>query len=460
MAFTTLGRLGEIATAIAHHGLLTYIGTNLGNLYSMVNTTGVFTLLDSVGEKIVSMTIEHPTIYLSTNKGNVYSYAITVSGDKAESQSIGSQANTAGSGVPVSTTYPGSFRVFSDDAGLNIADSVRGIQSRFLLTVDHSAGTIRAMQGQLKLATGVDVTTGVYTALQGYVEMVGTHICKTGAYFSAIDASVEIGTSLTVDSGGSFYGLHVETTGAGTITNNGLCAGIGITKAVGAPSWPYGIYIVPGSATAGLVMGQKSSSAALGHPIGVANSGDTAGDKAIAIFADDANAVLASDAQGINSRCLILAAQTGTYGMTALRGHLRIVASVTPSASKGFYGTESYVEASGTYTIGNGSALAILAAAGASVELGGTPTIAANAVVCGLHISGKTLPASPTGEAVGILFQALSQGYEHAFGFTGVGTTDGNGLVVQSGGTNTYTHKIKVWISGVGTKYIGVGDIA
>jgi hypothetical protein len=145
--------------------------------------------------------------------------------------------------------------------------------------------------------------------------------------------------------------------------------------------------------------------------------------------------------------------------MNALRGHLRVVASITPSVSKAFSATVGYVECSGTYTIGGGGILTILAAMDAAVETGGTPTIAANAVVCGIHITGKELPAAPTGEAVGILFQALAQGFEHTFGFTGVGATDGNGLVAQSGGSVTITHKIAVWISGVGTRYIAVGTI-
>lgn len=168
---------------------------------------------------------------------------------------VGSQANTAGSGVAVTTTNGGAARIFSDDGGANIGDSVRGAQSRFLLTVDQSAGTIRALQGQLKMLNGVDVTTGIYTALQGYVEMAQTHSVKTGATFSCVDASWEIGTAVTVDSGGEAFGIHVETTGAGTITNNGTCAAIGITKASGAASWPVGINIANSAATTGIAVG-------------------------------------------------------------------------------------------------------------------------------------------------------------------------------------------------------------
>lgn len=155
---------------------------------------------------------------------------------------IGTQANTAGSGHPLTASDARTICAFNDDGGANIGDSVRGIQSRMLLTVDQSGGTIRALQGQLKVVDTFGVGTGIYTAVQGYVELAGTHAIGTGATASCFDASTEIGTALTVDSGAEYFGIHVETTGAGTITNNGTCAGIGITKAVGAASWPYAIY--------------------------------------------------------------------------------------------------------------------------------------------------------------------------------------------------------------------------
>jgi len=149
---------------------------------------------------------------------------------------LGAQANTAGSGVPISSTETAGLALYCDDAGANIGTS--GMQSRFLLTTDATGSTVRALQGQLKLTNGTDVGTGIYTANQGYVELMGTHSANSGATFSCFDASLEIGTALTVASGGEFYGVHVETTGSGTITNNGTCAAIGITGASGAAAWP------------------------------------------------------------------------------------------------------------------------------------------------------------------------------------------------------------------------------
>ncbi len=167
-----------------------------------------------------------------------------------------------GSGSPLASGTTSIHAVYADDAGANIGTSVRAILARTLLTVDQSGGSIRSVMGQLKLATGVDVTTGIYTGVQGYLELVGATSAQTGATFSCFDASAELGGVLTVDSGGEFCGLHVETTGTGTIVNNGICAGVLIDKASGAASWPDGILMDGPSVIIGMRVGKFAGSAA------------------------------------------------------------------------------------------------------------------------------------------------------------------------------------------------------
>ncbi len=205
----------------------------------------------------------------------------------------GSQANTAGSGIAISSSVTGALKSFSDDAGASIASSVRGMQSRFLLTVDQDGGTIRALQGQLKVLDGVDFSTGVYTAVQGYVELAGDHSVESAGNFSCFDASLEIaaGKTLTVDSGAFAAGLKVETTGTGSITNNGTCAGILIKNASGAPNWPVAIQINGGfergidfgSAT----VGTTTDGVLMRAGTGIGTSGlafATAGQRAFALY--------------------------------------------------------------------------------------------------------------------------------------------------------------------------------
>jgi len=254
---------------------------------------------------------------------------------------------TAGSGYPLATATPGALKVYSDDAGASIADSVRGVLSRTLLTVDQAGASIRALMGQLKLKTGADVQTGIYTGVQGYVEMAGTHSAKTGSTLSCVDASAEIGTALTVDSGGEFFGVHVETTGAGTITNSGTCAAIGVTKASGAASWPVGLYLsgcVRGISFDGVVppaaagnYGQTLDCTWLAIDPG---SGGSFGAKLMFSNTDTSGYVL----YGLGLRSRSAAASAISVG-------LNVSASSAVAASGQLMGGQFYLQNSGAYTI-------------------------------------------------------------------------------------------------------------
>ena len=190
---------------------------------------------------------------LYVNEGSVTSceFNAVTTGGPEDVLTVGEFASLeAGSGIPLSSSQTAAAVVYGDDNGLAITANVYNLRTRLLLTLDQSATSIRALMAQLKLADDVDVATGIYTANQGYLELAGTHIASAGSTLSCIDASLEIGTALTVAENGEACGLHVETTGSGTITNNGTCAGILIDSAGGAAVWPVGISIA--SCTTGI----------------------------------------------------------------------------------------------------------------------------------------------------------------------------------------------------------------
>jgi len=168
-------------------------------------------------------------------------------------QAFGSKANVSGSGIPIPSTDDwGALRVFTDDVGANIADSVRGIQSRTLLTTAQSAGTIRSLQGQLKAIDGVNFATGVYTAVQGYIELAGSQTVASTAVLSCFDASIEIGTALTAT--GYVAGFSAELTGSGTCAA-GLDCGFLVKNASGAAVWTYGLYVEAAAVDTGIYVG-------------------------------------------------------------------------------------------------------------------------------------------------------------------------------------------------------------
>jgi len=155
----------------------------------------------------------------------------------------GDYQNTADGGVILTSdnTYNAAF--LADDSGANIAASVRNVLGRTLLTTSQSGGSIRSVMGQLKLLTGVNLATGVYTGVQGYIELAGDTTISSGAKASGMDISIEVASTktLTIASGGIFAGLKIETTGAGTLANSGDCAAIYVESAGTVTDWPVGI---------------------------------------------------------------------------------------------------------------------------------------------------------------------------------------------------------------------------
>jgi hypothetical protein len=314
--------------------------------------------------------------------GDAYMYSngtslVTVL-SSGSSAGYGTKANTAGSGIVLTGDDYGVFRVFSDDNGASVAASVRGIQSRTLLTFDQAGGTIRALQGHLRLLTGIDVTTGIYTAVQGYVELAGTHISKTGATFSAFDSSTEITTSLTINSGGEYYGVHVETTGAGTITQDsgGYCAAVGITKASGAASWPMGLYISPLATITPISVGTKAN--VVGSGVTIPSTDDWG---AVRVFTDDNGANVADSVRGIQSRMLLTFDQSaGT--LRAIQGQVKYLDGI--DVTSGVYtAVQGYNEYAATHSVKTGS---VASCFDASTEIGTALTIDSGGRYAGIHV--------------------------------------------------------------------------
>jgi len=265
----------------------------------------------------------------------------------------------SGSGIPLSSSQTAAAVVYGDDNGLAITANVYNFRTRLLLTVDQSATSIRALMAQLKLADGVDVATGIYTASQGYLELAGTHIAEAGATLSCMDASLEVGTLLTVDADGEACGLHVETTGGGTITNNGTCAGILIDKAVGAASWPIGVYVV------GETTHQAFKAGVQGTGVGTT----TAYPFAVEVHNEAGADIAAGDtgsSAGIYNRYEIAVAQTSQCNHISVFAKLRVKANMADGVHCGVYGL---VEASGT-TVISGTADTMTAAGHFALDFG------------------------------------------------------------------------------------------
>lgn len=328
--------------------------------------------------------------------------------DAATAPSIvtGTYQSTADGGNILSSTNTYNAGFLADDSGSNIGDSVRNVLARTLLTIDQSGGSIRSLMGQLKLLTGIDVATGVYTAVQGYLEMAGTHGVLSGATFSCIDASAEITTALTVASGGEFCGVHVETTGAGTITNNGTCAGVLIDKAAGAADWPVGVSV--NNSIVGVYIANTS-----GIGLSVVTSALTVGDS--------------------------------TSGVRV---------AVTAAAASNAYGMAGYFDSTIT-----GTTAGHCYGLGSWINTGTTPVLSAGHIIVPLECGVYTGEAQATARVVLGQFQAILDGAPASLHVFRINTTQTTTAVFAAANAGSIGFTAGAGTSGTQVGYIPIADV-
>ena len=295
----------------------------------------------------------------------------------------GAYSNSADNAIVVSSTNPRPVSFLFEDSGDNLdSTNCRAVLSRILLTVDQSGSTINAIRGQIKCLDLVDVTTGIYAPIQAYLELAGTHISKTGATLSCFSASLEITTSLTINADGEAAGIHVETTGAGTITvdTDGTCAGILIDKAVGAASWPLGLYILGSDVIEGIRVGTFAS---IAQGSGVALA--TAVSAANRFYSDDGGSAIVNtgvnDTRGVLSRVLVTTDHSANeLRLFALEGQLKAYnATWDNEMSAGVYGYLEFVNTGSTTYDGYGFTAGVMSC----VESNGAMVIGTNHVLSG-----------------------------------------------------------------------------
>lgn len=159
---------------------------------------------------------------------------------------LGILSSTSQTGHHLSATYPVAVDFLMDDNNTTLTNEVYiGTRNRIMLFKDASGVSIFGTRGQLKMANGVDFTTGVFAANQGYLELVGDTTANAGAKVWGYDACIEVITSktLTIASGAYCAGIHAELTGAGSVSNSGILAGVYVDSSAATAVWPYGMYV-------------------------------------------------------------------------------------------------------------------------------------------------------------------------------------------------------------------------
>lgn len=248
-------------------------------------------------------------------------------------------STTQGSGIPLATATSGNFRVYSDDAGAAIVNTgvgdTRGLLSRFLLTVDHSANEVRfsGAMGHVKSYDGIwgnEQVSGVY----GYAELVRNSATLTltdyGITAGIIGCVENIGV-VTIDTNHILAGLAAISKITGDLTATGKTAGLLVTTydttnwsdSTARIDWEYGLYIdsatvagieiadnptvgllISGAAATGIKITGTNATAAL--QLGV--SGTPAGD--FVWYGTTAGYVVTFDVDGDTNGSLLIGADT------------------------------------------------------------------------------------------------------------------------------------------------------
>ena len=375
-------------------------------------------------------------------------------------------STTQGSGIPLATATSGNFRVYSDDAGAAIVNTgvgdTRGLLSRFLLTVDHSANEVRfsGAMGHIKSYDGIwgnEQVSGVY----GYAELVRNSATLTltdyGITAGVIGCVENIGV-VTIDTNHILAGLAAISKITGDLAATGKTAGLLVTTydttnwsdgSVARIDWEYGLYIdsatvagieIADTPTTGLLISGAcptaidisglASTRILDYTT-VTSVGEAAGGHLIRYGVDGAPIVWAptiagSDHSGLAMYATSVSPSSG-LGMALIRAKIELTGTTAATANAGQFWTKiNCTDYTGHYLGGHPAGLCGI------IECVGTARTAPSVYAVMAGVVGEVRPISGTVDAGGTICGVHAK----VFG-TGAQVATGNvvGVLVQSIGS-------------------------
>ena len=215
----------------------------------------------------------NPAVHIRSQSTKQWQFGLYMLGTAVtEAIRIGAQANTDGSGVPLSSSATAAVRVHTDTNSTDIAGAVdvRGGLFRHLIGTTQTNSSQNALRGQMVIATGKNIASGNYHAVRGYLEIKGTtSITGAATYAGAVCAYVEHGGTTTIDSGLNLSGVDIYQVGSPTATGDN--AAILVRADATASNWKHamkgnadnGIYLT--CVNDGVVVSSSTLSATAGR---------------------------------------------------------------------------------------------------------------------------------------------------------------------------------------------------
>jgi hypothetical protein len=336
--------------------------------------------------------------------------AIVVDANKAINEFyVGTQADVYGSGTSLAAqTKAVGFYADDGDSGA-VTGNRRCLVARTLLTKDNAVGvSYRSVIGQLKLLSGVDVTSvdSVLAGTMGYLEIAGN--TTLGGQVAAGEFTVESAGNLTVSSGAVLAGVasRLNMTAAKTITETGTaCAFLVDVTGDAGDKWPKGFYAKSDSVDTGLYIGNKSNVAGDGLSI-IAGDATNNTTGCNCLFADDAGVgTTVGDRRNLWVRTLVTIDTATAFSIRSAVSQLKLLSGVDiTSATSVVAAHMGYLEIAGDTTLAGQVAVGEF-----TVESAGNLTVSSGGVLAGVASrlnmdSGKTI--TETGKACAFLADA------------------------------------------------------
>lgn len=320
---------------------------------------------------------------------------------------LGSSANTSGSGYALTSSLTKAIGAYADDNGtLYGAGAVRTAVFRNLITLSHSNETsIFGSQSQLKMkpVASTTLTTGNRGGSWNYLEMAGTAdttITLSGTDKATCGAFAMVDWdgvgSLTLSSGhylAAVAALTNVTSSGGTFTQTGkFCAFVALNNSTTSyTKFRYGLYLPMSAVVEGIRIADSANTDGSGIPLSATYT------SAMRVHADTGSVALeASNTRAAIFRYLIGTAptasgNTSTYGAQC---QLKIVANSNVTGNQG--GVCGYLETSGSITL-TGSINAPKAGVISYVDIPSGVTIAAGTFVAAFGVNACDLGGTHTG---------------------------------------------------------------
>ena len=242
------GTWGMVSTEASSTGTITGIAALVTDIdvvdaATVTNAYGLYVFTPTVaGNKVTN---EYGVYVATQDTGSTLNYALYTNGGLVrlgDNLIVGTSMDAAG-GISLTDDSVAGIQNYSEIAAattLSANQVVRGIWNRMRVTgATTNMVTIAGNESQIRITDGANLGDGVHTGLWAYFEQDGTVALASPGQNSAISATVEGASTLTLDNGATLSGIVIDSSVHDDATINGDFDAIWIKVSGGKEAWEF-----------------------------------------------------------------------------------------------------------------------------------------------------------------------------------------------------------------------------